>query len=222
MPLVRLLPHDEAMIAEAAAADRSGGAQPGMAAAAPAVTADLVYTVAGYALIAAGWLVAWLLWKWRDPAAFTPAAGMTAFAPLYIFAQAIERLLEPFSSFLGKATAPTGVKVQKQEAMSSVLTAISKGQAAPAAEWKRTVDQIRHNTAVITWSVATFLGTVASGAFGVLLVGAVGFNGMPAEVDMLVTGLAIGSGTKPLHDLISNLQKAKENREDPPEARGSM
>ena len=54
------------------------------------------------------------------------------------------------------------------------------------------------------------------------IVGAIGFPGMPAQVDMLVTGLAIGSGTKPLHDLISSLQKSKENREDPPELTGSM
>jgi hypothetical protein len=33
----------------------------------------------------------------------------------------------------------------------------------------------------------------------------------------VISGLAVGSGTKPLHDLISSLQKAKEEREDPPE-----
>jgi hypothetical protein len=219
MPLIRLLPHDEAMVG---AAEAPKGAQPGMAASEPAVTADLGYVVAGYALIGAGWLVGWLLWRWRDPAPFTPVAGVTAFAPLYIFAQAIERVLEPFSSFLGRAKAPSGRMVKKDEAMGRVLGAIASGQAGPAAEWKRAVDQVRRNTSLITWSLATFLGTVASGAFGVLLVSAIGFKGMPAEVDILVSGLAIGSGTKPLHDLISNLQKSKENREDPPEATGSM
>jgi hypothetical protein len=221
MPLVRLLPHNEAMVAAANAAD-TPTAQPGMAASPPAISADVPYVAGAYVLIAAGWLVAWLLWKWRDPAPFTPVAGVTAFAPLYIFAQAIERLLEPFSSLMAKATAPSGEAVTKDAAMSRVLTAIANGQASAAAEWKRTVDQARRNTAVVVWAVATFLGTVVSGAFGVLLVRAVGFAGMPAQVDMLVTGLAIGSGTKPLHDLISSLQKSKENREDPPEFTGSM
>ena len=32
-----------------------------------------------------------------------------------------------------------------------------------------------------------------------------------------MTGLAIGGGTKPLHDLISNLQAAKEDKKDPKE-----
>src|SRR5438477_102182 len=50
---------------------------------------------------------------------------------------------------------------------------------------------------------------------------AIGFD-IPAEVDMAVTGIAIGSGTKPLHDLISNLQKSKEKKEDPKETGGTV
>ena len=34
-------------------------------------------------------------------------------------------------------------------------------------------------------------------------------------LDILVPGLAIGGGTDPLHDLISNLQAAKDNKKDP-------
>jgi hypothetical protein len=185
------------------------------------VAADFAYVVGGYALIGVGWLAAWLLWKWREPIPYVPAAGVTAFAPLYIFAQAIERILEPFSQYLGGASGPAGQSVGKETAMANVLTAIADGQAQAAADWKRIVDQVRKNTAVITWAVATVLGTLASGLFGVFLVKAIGFRGMPPEVDMIVTGLAIGSGTKPLHDLISNIQKAKESKEDPREAGGS-
>lgn len=54
------------------------------------------------------------------------------------------------------------------------------------------------------------------GAFGVLLLSAIGLDA-PEWFDIVVTGLAIGSGTKPLHDLISNVQKAKDQREDPAE-----
>ena len=36
-------------------------------------------------------------------------------------------------------------------------------------------------------------------------------------VDLLVTGLAVGGGTKPLHDLVSNLQASKEAKKDPPQ-----
>jgi hypothetical protein len=44
------------------------------------------------------------------------------------------------------------------------------------------------------------------------ILSAAGFRHM---LDLLVTGLAIGGGTKPLHDLITNLQAAKYNRKDP-------
>jgi hypothetical protein len=49
----------------------------------------------------------------------------------------------------------------------------------------------------------------------------VGLTGVPEEVDLVLSGLAVGSGTKPLHDLISNLQKAKEDTEDPPEKKAA-
>jgi hypothetical protein len=32
----------------------------------------------------------------------------------------------------------------------------------------------------------------------------VGFTGVPKQADIVLSGLAVGSGTKPLHDLISN------------------
>ncbi len=32
-----------------------------------------------------------------------------------------------------------------------------------------------------------------------------------SAVDVLVTGLAVGAGTKPLHDLISRIEKSKNN-----------
>jgi len=41
----------------------------------------------------------------------------------------------------------------------------------------------------------------------------VGLNGVPPAVDILVTGLAIGSGTEPLHDLISNMQQSSSQKE---------
>jgi hypothetical protein len=224
VPLINLLEHDEERVLLAQTQGTPTERKPRLAAAEPALTADFSYIAAGYALIAFGWLVAWLLWKWRDPAGFMPPADVTVFAPLYIFAQAIERVLEPFSKYLGAASPPAGngpAKVKKDAAMFNVLNAIASGDAETAAKWKTVVDPIRRNTAVITWAGATVLGTLASGVFGIFLLRAVGFAGMPEEVDMIITGLAIGSGTKPLHDLISNLQKAKENREDPPEAGGS-
>ena len=39
----------------------------------------------------------------------------------------------------------------------------------------------------------------------------------PAWADLLVTGLVVGAGTKPLHDLVSRLEKSKEKAQDPAE-----
>jgi hypothetical protein len=86
----------------------------------------------------------------------------------------------------------------------------------------RVVDKIRRNTAVIAWGVASFLAMVLCGWFGILLLRLTGLKGVPAELDIVLTGLQFGSGTKPLHDLISNVQKAKERKEDPPEKKAAQ
>ena len=37
--------------------------------------------------------------------------------------------------------------------------------------------------------------------------------------DLLVTGLVVGAGTKPLHDLVSNIEHGKNAKLDPPSAK---
>jgi hypothetical protein len=37
--------------------------------------------------------------------------------------------------------------------------------------------------------------------------------------DLLVTGLVVGAGTKPLHDLVSNIEHGKNAKLDPPPAK---
>ena len=83
------------------------------------------------------------------------------------------------------------------------------------------VDKIRRNTAVIAWGIASFLGIVLCGLFGLYMLRLVGFTSVPKQVDLVISGLAVGSGTKPLHDLIANVQQAKEQKQDPPEKQAS-
>ena len=66
------------------------------------------------------------------------------------------------------------------------------------------------NLNLLLWS---FLAMLASGSLGLLLLRSVGLTGAPVWADIFVTGLAIGSGTKPLHDLISNLQQSSSQKE---------
>lgn len=64
----------------------------------------------------------------------------------------------------------------------------------------------------VMWAAATVVGMFASAALGVYLVAAVAADRGPAvPVDILVTGLVIGGGTKPLHDLIARIERSKQS-----------
>jgi hypothetical protein len=52
-------------------------------------------------------------------------------------------------------------------------------------------------------------------ANGTWAAGILSASGIRHMLDLLVTGLAIGGGTKPLHDPISKLQAAKASKKDP-------
>jgi hypothetical protein len=88
--------------------------------------------------------------------------------------------------------------------MEHVHRALAFADADGAAQWQRLVERIRRNTAVITWGLASFLGIVLCGLFGLYMLRLVGFTGVPAQADLVISGLAVGSGTKLLHDLISS------------------
>jgi hypothetical protein len=182
----------------------------------PAVTADPAFIAGAYVILILGAALGISLWYILDPEPFVPGAGLSIFAPLYILAQSIERLLEPFATYLGSASAD-GEITRKPDAKEKVYDALVNDDADLAATWQRVVDRIRRNTTVITWAVASFIGMAVCGALGILFLRAIGFEGTPAAVDVVISGLAVGSGTKPLHDLISSIQKANEEREDPPE-----
>jgi hypothetical protein len=117
----------------------------------------------------------------------------------------------------------------RQEAMQEALETVAKKQA--------TVEQRRANRTVVLWAVASVLGMALSGVLGLYLLHAVGLQddligldgrvtgslgsaaGVRHALDLLVTGLAIGGGTKPLHDLIQNIQEAKNEKKDPANVR---
>jgi hypothetical protein len=217
MPLMRTV---EVLGVGGPAPPAEPGTTPAKAAAKPAVTPDVGAVLIAYGGLVIGAAAGILLWHWRDPAVFQPGTGISVFAPLYILAQSIERFIEPFSNLLGAASpddAGGGESKKKSEALEAVSLAIVSNDLAAAAKWQRVVDRIRRNTAVIAWGIASAIGMVLCGLFGLLMLRMVGFAGVPEEVDIVISGLAVGSGTKPLHDLISNLQQSKEQKEDPPE-----
>ena len=111
----------------------------------------------------------------------------------------------------------------RDDALARAITATTEPETTPAAReaaWlQELVEQIRRNTATI-WTLASALGMIAAGWFGLLLLHAVAAPDVSRELDIIITGIAIGGGSKPLHDLIENIKKSKEEKENPNETDG--
>lgn len=127
--------------------------------------------------------------------AFQPAQTATAnfalFAGFYVAAQVIERLLEVVSPLLPPWKLPGADEAAK-------------------------VAHAKADRAAIALGLATVCGVAASCGFGLYFLTAVGIgvettadgtvSNVSHTIDAMVTGLTIGAGTKPLHDLIGNIQ----------------
>ena len=66
--------------------------------------------------------------------------------------------------------------------------------------------------------MATGLAFLLCAQLNITLLQAVRANGSgqpPFWADLLVTGLVVGAGTKPLHNLVSNIESSKDAKQDP-------
>jgi len=201
---------------------RAGGSQPiGVPAGAADTDSkpDLRFVLVTLALV----LTIWGLAFWWNPlklvlaAPATLAAGVSVFALLYIAAQAVERLLEPLSS-LDPATPKA--EVARDQSVASALASPTTPLLNAAAAAQAALEKLRQNKAVLFWGLATLAGMVMSALTGIYLLDIVIETPQPPPpLDILVTGLVVGGGTKPLHDLITRIEKAKDNAQDPAETR---
>jgi hypothetical protein len=117
---------------------------------------------------------------------FRVDSAWEAYAGLIILAFAIERIVQPFSDALG-----------------------------PVPDNKTKAKVAKANTAVVTWGFATALGMIASAALKAGALTAVAASGFVPNrwLDVVVTGLVLGAGTKPIHDMLSQVQATKEKKE---------
>jgi len=146
------------------------------------------------------------------------SASVGAFALLYVMAQAIERLLVPVSwfggGFLGGVSgggwrdlavrSKASLAGSHQKALVDAYRAPSTTTANDAAEAEHALAQYRANLTATTFGLAALAAMLVSGYTGIFLLHMVGLHTV-AWLDILVTGLAVAGGTKPLHDLISNI-----------------
>jgi hypothetical protein len=102
---------------------------------------------------------------------------------------------------------PAGVSTPTEETIKAARDDVERREAGLA--------KAKAKRALLLWSAASFLGLVVCAILGLGLVEAIAKERPESEfirtVDVLLTGLAVGAGTKPLHDLIARIEKAKDN-----------
>jgi hypothetical protein len=130
--------------------------------------------IGAFVFVGIGLGVDYLLWRNKaTTSVIHPEDTTTVFAVTVVLAAGVERLIEPFTRWIGR----------------------SKSHVA--------------NRTVLIWGLATAVATVASAISGFYLlhsIAGVTWDGIPVWADALITGLIVGSGTKPVHDLITRAQ----------------
>ncbi|MEV4511836.1 hypothetical protein AB0K00_23060 [Dactylosporangium sp. NPDC049525] len=191
----------------------------GEAAAVPPQPASVLSLVSAFVLVAAGGAASWALWHYKVNAQAIHLPDATAFfAVLFAFATAIERILEPFARFLpGKHT--RGELERAVANLANKYHDATLDDLIQVAHAKSMLEKGRASRGLVSWGIATAVATVASSAGGLYLLHSIAgenWDGIPVWIDAIVTGIVVGSGTKPLHDVISKVQKNKEKSEDTP------
>lgn len=177
------------------------------------VSAERGYLAIGFGLVILGVVLGYFITQSVQPPPFTPVEGIGIFAVFYIFAQALERFMEPV---IGLVPAKKKALSERDIAIAEAKTKSTNDNLVKAADAQEQVNQARANMTVLSWGLTSLIAMLGSGYLGMYLLRAVGVAGAPVWLDIAITGLAVGAGTKPLHDLIKNIEKSKEEKEDKP------
>ena len=150
-----------------------------------------------------------------------PIAGLSLFALFFVAALALERFLEPIAALVPsvdqaandfgakKAAAAKAVAKAHQTHAQTDLDDAQK-TLDDAATALATVDRHKGDRVIALWTIATVLGIVGAAALKLYFLRVVGIAHVPRGLEIAATGLIIGAGTKPLHDLVSSLQDSKD------------
>lgn len=166
--------------------------------------ADLGYTLAGFALAVVGLIAGDMLWD--EAGTYRPdEANVSVFALVYVLAQGVERIVEVVLAFVGAAAR----LLQKE------LATTTKARALQEAD-DRQADSAEADTRALAFGLALGVAFTGCGYFGVEMLELIGVQGAKQDVELFVTGLVVAGGSKPLHDLISKIQKSKQKDEKQP------
>jgi len=169
------------------------------------------------AAVAAATGIMWIIYSHLiKPTPIQIKTGYVPFAGLIVVTTALERLLQPLSQKLLPNDASDGSPAKQAAASASAAHQAAADAGTPAAAVQPKVqkaaddqaaaDARRTARAIIFWAIASVCGLIISGGFGFFLLQSVASNHVNSFLDLAVTGLAIGAGTKPVHDLITSIQ----------------
>lgn len=147
--------------------------------------------------------------------AATPVQGLTIFAVFFVASAAIERLLEPLASLLPDAENLNSQAHAKTVAAGQALIQNPDDADDPMREAADAISNASFSTywrTVAFWTLATVIAMIASAVLRLYFLRAVGIASGPRYVEVLATGLIVGSGTKPLHDLVGLMEKASASK----------
>jgi hypothetical protein len=158
-----------------------------------------------------------------------PVDGLTIFAVFFVAASAVERLLEPVASaILDKKAAQDDAAKAIEAAGSKFVAALatadrSNDMAATraleeAAAKAATVEDVTYVRTVTFWVLATVVAMAASAFLKLYFLRTVGITSGTRTIEVLATGLIIGAGTKPLHDLVGWLSASAGKRSEAADA----
>jgi hypothetical protein len=160
----------------------------------------------------------------------TAAGTLSMFATFYVAAQAIERLLEPLSNVLVSKDGAESASASKVDSAGKKANELAEAasDATPnlalvntakqavesslkaVATAKNHLDLISQARTTLFWALATIAGMAVSASLKLYFLIMVGIGPGPRWMEVLATGLIIGAGTKPLHDLITTISNKKD------------
>jgi hypothetical protein len=178
-----------------------------------AAPASLLVIISSMVAVAAATVGLWFAYKYAiKPTTIGIAKNYVPYAAVLAVTAALERLLEPLSQLLmpstaAKATAAASKTAAQAAAANPVVNAAAVQPAVEqAASDQADVETLRTNRAVLFWAIASICGVGISGGFGLFLLQSIATGHVNSFLDLAVTGLTVGAGTKPTHDLITSLQ----------------
>jgi hypothetical protein len=141
--------------------------------------------------------------------------GVSLFAAVYLVTQMIERIIEFFSNIPIFKDTNKMAKLQKKidQRDLGIKEYLKANPAADIANEEKYLDELMDKQNCLEsprksrlLAAATGLGIIFS-YFFVGLFALVGITAIPHWIDVLITGIILGGGSKPLHDLITNIEK---------------